>query len=114
MEHLFTTLSPSTETPILSSSLPTLLIFECVLAYISPEISSRLLEWFVAQFSKSSAPSGGVLGCVVYEMFGLGDTFGRVMVNNLKARLLPCTPHLFAYDFLHRPGTSPFQALSRF
>ncbi|KIK09242.1 hypothetical protein K443DRAFT_127718 [Laccaria amethystina LaAM-08-1] len=99
MEHLFTTLSPSTETPILSSSLPTLLIFECVLAYISPEISSRLLEWFVAQFSKSSAPSGGVLGCVVYEMFGLADTFGRVMVNNLKTRNISI------------PGAEPFLTL---
>ncbi|RXW24968.1 hypothetical protein EST38_g889 [Candolleomyces aberdarensis] len=32
---------------ILSPSLPTLIIFECVLAYMSPEGSSQLLQWFV-------------------------------------------------------------------
>ncbi|KAJ2928657.1 hypothetical protein H1R20_g8458, partial [Candolleomyces eurysporus] len=31
----------------LSPSLPTLIIFECVLAYMSPEGSSQLLQWFV-------------------------------------------------------------------
>ncbi|KAF8913544.1 leucine carboxyl methyltransferase [Mucidula mucida] len=53
--------------PLLSSSQPTLLLFECVLAYI---------QHF----------SDGILGSVVYEMFGLEDSFGRVMVNNLKSR----------------------------
>ncbi|KAF9560962.1 leucine carboxyl methyltransferase [Agrocybe pediades] len=68
---------------ILDPSLPTLLLFECVLAYISPTSSSRLLEWFVETFKKAQ---GGILGCVVYEMFGLNDSFGRVMINNLLER----------------------------
>ena len=66
---------------ILDPSLPTLLLFECVLAYISPSASSQLLDWFIKFIKKS--PSG-VLGCVVYEMFGLNDSFGRVMVDNLR------------------------------
>lgn len=43
------------------------------------ESSSRLLGWF-ANYNQNS-----VLGCIVYEMFGLNDAFGRVMINNLKA-----------------------------
>lgn len=66
---------------ILDPSLPTLLLFECVLAYMTPSASSRLLDWFVKFIQRSP---NGVLGCIVYEMFGLGDPFGRVMVNNLK------------------------------
>ncbi|PFH52157.1 hypothetical protein AMATHDRAFT_79885 [Amanita thiersii Skay4041] len=67
--------------PVLSPSLPTLLLFECVLAYMTPEASSAMLGWFIDYFRES-----GVLGCMVYEMFGLNDTFGRVMMNNLKSR----------------------------
>ncbi|CAA7258954.1 unnamed protein product [Cyclocybe aegerita] len=67
---------------ILDPSIPTLLLFECVLAYMSPVDSSRLLDWFV----KVQQKHNGVLGCIVYEMFGLNDSFGRVMVNNLKER----------------------------
>lgn len=66
---------------MLSPSLPTLLIFECVLAYMSPAASNAILKWYTESFS---AP----LGCVVYEMFALNDPFGRVMVNNLKVSSL--------------------------
>ncbi|RPD71897.1 leucine carboxyl methyltransferase [Lentinus tigrinus ALCF2SS1-7] len=68
--------------PLLSPSLPTLLLFECVLVYMSPEASQNVLQWFTDYFTAGS----GVLGCIIYEMFGLEDSFGRVMVNNLKAR----------------------------
>ncbi|KJA28888.1 hypothetical protein HYPSUDRAFT_1082946 [Hypholoma sublateritium FD-334 SS-4] len=68
---------------ILNPSLPTLVLFECVLVYMSSSSSLRLLEWFV-NLSKRS--ENGVLGCVIYEMFGLGDAFGRVMIENLKER----------------------------
>ncbi|TFK44925.1 S-adenosyl-L-methionine-dependent methyltransferase, partial [Crucibulum laeve] len=93
--------SSSTEDkPILSTSLPTLLLFECVLVYVSPSQSSRLLGWFVDKFSKSESIDG-ILGCIVYEMFGLNDAFGRVMVNNLKARNV----------FL--PGAEPYPTIDR-
>ncbi|KAF9012542.1 S-adenosyl-L-methionine-dependent methyltransferase [Cyathus striatus] len=84
------TLAPlltSENNPLLSPSLPTLLLFECVLAYIKPEASSRLLKWFIDHVSNSNTTKiPGILGCVVYEMFGLNDSFGRVMLNNLKSR----------------------------
>jgi len=70
--------------PILSPSLPTLLLFECVLVYMSPAHSSALLQWFTSYFS--NAGNQAALGGIVYEMFGLNDAFGRVMLSNLKTR----------------------------
>lgn len=56
-----------------------------------PAASSALIQWFVDYFSvstsvggASSDGNGGLLGGIVYEMFGLNDAFGRVMLNNLK------------------------------
>ncbi|OBZ69837.1 Leucine carboxyl methyltransferase 1 [Grifola frondosa] len=69
---------------LLSPSLPTLLLFECVLVYMTPACSSALIQWFTDYFA--GATESGVLGAVVYEMFNLRDAFGKVMVNNLKAR----------------------------
>lgn len=77
--------------PILSPDLPTLLLFECVLAYLTPEVSQALIQWFVDYFASSS-----ILGAVVYEMFGLNDPFGTVMVENLKVRGVSL------------PGTEPY------
>ena len=76
-------LASPTSKPILSPFLPTLVLFECVLVYMSPAHSSALLRWFSRYFS-----NGAILGSVVYEMFGLDDAFGRVMVNNLKVHCL--------------------------
>ncbi|KII95638.1 hypothetical protein PLICRDRAFT_98074 [Plicaturopsis crispa FD-325 SS-3] len=67
---------------VLDPRLPTLLIFECVLAYMTPAASSALLRYFVDYF----AAHGTALGGIVYEMFGLNDSFGRVMRENLKSR----------------------------
>lgn len=67
--------------PVLFNNLPTLLLFECVLAYVQPEASNALIRWFVDYFSP--VPNA-VLGGLVYEMFGLEDAFGKVMLNNLR------------------------------
>lgn len=75
--------------PLLSPELPTLLLFECVLAYMTPAASNALIQWFVDYFAApGTGGSGGALGAVVYEMFKLNDPFGRVMLNNLKVRAL--------------------------
>jgi hypothetical protein len=81
-EALAALLSPSPVSQlgasILSPNLPTLLLFECVLVYMEPSSSGVLIQWFADYFT-DRAPLGGL----VYEMFGLGDSFGRVMLNNL-------------------------------
>jgi len=90
---------------IISPSLPTLLLFECVLVYMSPAASSKLLKWFVDHFSTPQSTPGSILGCIVYEMFGLNDSFGQVMVNNLKSRhvSLPGAEHFTTIESLpHR------------
>ena len=63
----------------LEKTIPTLLLFECVLAYMSPDASSAVISWFTDYFTESAH-----LGGLVYEMFGLEDAFGKVMQNNLK------------------------------
>ncbi|KAK7036429.1 carboxy methyl transferase for protein phosphatase 2A [Paramarasmius palmivorus] len=79
--------------PLLDPSLPTLLLFECVLCYMSPEASNTLLRWF-------SDYTSAALGAIVYEMFGLEDSFGKVMVSNLKARNVTL------------PGAGPYKTLA--
>ena len=49
-ESLAPLLASPTE-PLLSPTLPTLLIFECVLAYMSPAASSAVLQWFTDHFA---------------------------------------------------------------
>jgi [phosphatase 2A protein]-leucine-carboxy methyltransferase len=88
--------------PLLSLSLPTLLIFECVLVYMSSDESSALIQWFVDYFSSGD----GALGGIVYEMFGLGDSFGKVMLDNLKVRLFPMGYSTYRPDCLHCPDIS--------
>lgn len=61
-----------------------------MLVYMTPEASDALFRWFTNYFATSSEPTA--LGAIVYEMFGLGDSFGKVMHNNLKACLLRVSP----------------------
>ncbi|VDC02675.1 unnamed protein product [Peniophora sp. CBMAI 1063] len=89
--------SPSTSlgpnvSPLLDPALPTLVLCECVLAYLHPSTSDALLTWF-GEHCK------GVLGVAIYEMFGLNDSFGRVMKSNLKSRNVDL------------PGAEPFDDL---
>jgi [phosphatase 2A protein]-leucine-carboxy methyltransferase len=88
--------------PLLSPALPTLLLFECVLAYMTPTASNALIQWFVDYFA-AAGPAAGPLGGVVYEMFKLNDAFGRVMLNNLKVRCARVCQSSFLTGFFPSP-----------
>ena len=85
-EGLAPLLASTTTAPLLSPALPTLLLFECVLVYMAPAASTSLIKWFVDYLDPPSA-----LGAVVYEMFGLDDAFGRMMLSNLR-KVRPVLP----------------------
>lgn len=57
---------------------PTLFLAECVLVYIENDCVNRLLKWISSKFSS------GLF--VNYEMCNMNDTFGEVMLGNLRVR----------------------------
>lgn len=57
-------------------SLPTLFISECVLIYLAPEESQSILDWITANVQHSMF--------LLYEQILPDDTFGKVMLRNLK------------------------------
>lgn len=76
-------------------------------------VSSRLLQWFVDYFSADGG--GAPLGCVIYEMFGLNDPFGRVMLNNLRVSMCVQRRQVYLIQLKARsvtlPGAEPFMTL---
>ncbi|KAG8985142.1 carboxy methyl transferase for protein phosphatase 2A [Tulasnella sp. 427] len=63
---------------LVSIDQPVLLLAECVFPYMSPELSTGIIRWFSERCPRVSLVS--------YDMFGLGDSFGKVMRDNLKIR----------------------------
>ena len=61
--------------------IPTLFLAECVLIYMQPEFSNKILSWIA-----KDAVSDAFTAIVVYEQTMPDDPFGRVMVENLKMR----------------------------
>lgn len=59
-------------------SLPTIIIAECVLVYMTKEDSMKLLKYFSQLFSQCSF--------INYEQVNLNDRFGQVMIENMLAR----------------------------
>ncbi|KAJ5664468.1 hypothetical protein N7507_005199 [Penicillium longicatenatum] len=76
------TLSSSTQEilPGVDTTLPTLLISECCLVYLSPTEATEVVSFFTRLFP--TAP----LGLVLYEPIRPDDAFGRTMVSNLATR----------------------------
>ncbi|KAG8335455.1 Leucine carboxyl methyltransferase 1 [Homalodisca vitripennis] len=60
---------------------PTVFIAECVLVYIETALVNQLLSWIVSAF-----PTAFFIN---YEQVNMGDKFGEVMLNNLRARGCP-------------------------
>jgi [phosphatase 2A protein]-leucine-carboxy methyltransferase len=65
----------------ISASVPTLLLSECCLIYLSPQDADGVLSYFTSAF-----PPAIPLGVIIYEPIRPNDAFGRTMVSNLTAR----------------------------
>ncbi|XP_063285036.1 leucine carboxyl methyltransferase 1 [Pelobates fuscus] len=62
----------------MDTQLPTVLVAECVLVYMTPEQSSRLLKWAADTFPTAMF--------INYEQVNMGDRFGQIMIENLQRR----------------------------
>ena len=54
---------------------------ECLLVYLEPENSGKIMQWIVDTFKDSK-----YLGFINYEMIEPNDAFGETMMSNLQAR----------------------------
>lgn len=89
---------PAQVLPGVETGLPTLLISECCLIYLSPAEAEKVVTFFTEGLFGSvniSSPDGGLqtgntgvapLGLILYEPIRPNDAFGEVMVSNLAAR----------------------------
>ncbi|XP_042827438.1 leucine carboxyl methyltransferase 1 isoform X2 [Panthera pardus] len=62
----------------MNPQLPTLLITECVLVYMTPEQSANLLKWAANSFETAMF--------INYEQVNMDDRFGQIMIENLRRR----------------------------
>ncbi|KAK2768233.1 carboxy methyl transferase for protein phosphatase 2A [Arachnomyces sp. PD_36] len=83
-------LSKSSDNPLVgvNNTLPTLIISECCLVYLSPTDAAEVLSYFTNTLFPSSSPSAAKtpLGLILYEPIRPHDRFGETMVSNLAAR----------------------------
>uniref|UniRef100_A0A8W4FGX5 Leucine carboxyl methyltransferase 1 n=1 Tax=Sus scrofa TaxID=9823 RepID=A0A8W4FGX5_PIG len=61
-----------------SIKLPTLLVAECVLVYMTPEQSANLLKWAANSFETAML--------INYKQVNMDDRFGQIMIENLRRR----------------------------
>ncbi|XP_075756024.1 leucine carboxyl methyltransferase 1 isoform X2 [Pelodiscus sinensis] len=62
----------------MDTQLPTLLIAECVLVYMTPPQSASLLKWAANTFQAAMF--------INYEQVNMADRFGQIMIENLQRR----------------------------
>lgn len=75
--------SPSELLPHVDTTLPTLLISECCLIYLTPTEAAEVVSFFTERLL---GPQTASLGLVIYEPIRPDDAFGRTMVSNLATR----------------------------
>ena len=84
------TLSESSTTRLrdVDTSLPTLVISECCLVYLSPTDAANVVSYFTKTLFPATKVEGTStpLGLIIYEQIRPDDPFGRTMVSNLAAR----------------------------
>ncbi|KAL2869353.1 protein C-terminal leucine carboxyl O-methyltransferase ppm1 [Aspergillus lucknowensis] len=87
-----TTDVPSVKDPVgqlretLDVTLPTLILSECCLVYLSPDEAAGVVRYFTETLFPPSNPKSETLGLVLYEPIRPEDAFGRTMVANLATR----------------------------
>ncbi|CAI7608862.1 unnamed protein product [Penicillium glandicola] len=99
LRSLSTCSDPVAALPGVETGLPTLLISECCLVYLSPIEAEQVVSFFTQRlFGHGGAVSGlgdslqeaqvnvAPLGLILYEPIRPNDAFGRTMVSNLAAR----------------------------
>jgi Leucine carboxyl methyltransferase len=78
----------------LDPTLPTLFLSECVLAYLTAEAGSSVIQWAGATFPDSYF--------LTYEQILPNDPFGQMMIQNLNSRF---PLYLLSFSFLSCPLT---------
>lgn len=63
-------------------TLPTLVLSECVLCYLTPEENALIFKFWEECFKSSTKP----LAFLIYEPMSLEDAFGKTMAHNLSNR----------------------------
>ncbi|CAG8165564.1 unnamed protein product [Penicillium nalgiovense] len=99
LRSLSTCSDPAAALPGVETGLPTLLISECCLVYLSPAEAEQVVAFFTQRLFGHGrvVPRSGdglqeaqvdvaPLGLVLYEPIRPNDAFGRTMVSNLAAR----------------------------
>ena len=80
------TLDPTKKPPSsfddIEKEIPTLIISECCLCYLTPAAADTVALYFTQHLFPSTTP----LGLILYEPIRPNDPFGKVMVSNLAAR----------------------------
>lgn len=76
--------SSSIEFPHVDTTLPTIIISECVLCYLTPEENVQVLSYWTDLFTSSSPTA--TMAFLIYEPMSLNDSFGKTMVTNLSGR----------------------------
>jgi [phosphatase 2A protein]-leucine-carboxy methyltransferase len=79
------------EIDCIRTDLPTLLVSECCLCYLTTEQADAVLNFFTSRIP--------TIGTVIYEPTNPNSAFGRVMTSNLAARNL-AMPSISTYDSL--------------